>query len=261
MADADPTLQSQQFELEDAPGGDLPVLLEEDLGTSSTDGTLTASGVRMILGTRPLAYDLRALRKRAEIEDPEQKLYRLLYPWLVVHHIGLICELKARPVLALRYEADFGAELVTTMGLSPDLVTQTSKLATMSFSSTIEGNGSLRVGGEQSAVGRILPLGGGMKLGMDTSLTIQGNLDLCKRQVPLVHSAGLGSARAEWYFRADGEPLAGSQTMAQVLLAPKNADSLKFRVRGELVLGSRFPGVVASKYTPWVDVTCDLVRG
>lgn len=261
MAEVNPPLQSQQFELTDAPGGDLPVMVVEDLGESSTDGTLTTSGVRLILGTRPLAYDLRALRRQAGLDDPEQKLYRVLHPWLIVHHIGVICELNARPVRALRYEADFGSELVTTMGLSPDLVTQSSKLGTMSFSSTIDANGSVRVGGEQSAVGRVLPLGGGLKLGMDSSLTIEGNIDLCKRVVPRVHSAGLGAARAEWYFRADDEPLAGSQTMAQVLLAPKNAHAVSFRVRGELVLGSVFPGLVASKHTPWVDVTCNLVRG
>jgi len=260
MAEVDPTLQLQQFELTDAPGGDLPAVLVEDLGGSSTDGTLTTSGVRLILGTRPRAYDLRALRRRAGLEDPEQKLYRFVHPFLIVHHIGVICELKSRPVRALRYEADFGTELVTTIGLSPDLVIQTSKLGTMSFSSTIESDGTVRIGGEQSAVGRVLPLGGGLKLGMDSSLTIQGNFDLCKRQVPRVHSAGLGSARAEWYFRADDEPLAGSQTTAQVLLAPKRASSVNFRIRGELVLGSLVPGLVASKSTPWVDVTCSLVR-
>lgn len=261
MAESDPTLEARQFEVTDAPGGDLPILLEETMGPSSPDGTLSASGVRLILGTRPLAYDLRALRKRAGLEDPEQKLYRVLHPWLVVHQIGVICALKARPVLALRYEADFGSELITTMGLSPDLVTKTSQLGTMSLSSTIETNGSLRAGGEESAGGRLLPLGGGLKLAMGSTLTIQSSLDLCKRTVPLVHSAGLGSARAEWYFRADDEPLAGSQTMAQALLAPKNEQALKFRVRGEVVLGSVIPGLVASKYTPWVDVTCALVKG
>jgi hypothetical protein len=234
-------------------------MLDEDLG-STTAGTLDASGVRLILGTRPLAYDLRALRKQAGVEDTEYKLYRLFQPWLVVHHIGVISAVKSRPVLAIRYEADFGSAPVTTIGLSPDRVMKTSELGTMTFSSTVEGNGHLRVGGETSSAVRLLPLGGGLKLGLGSSLTLEGSLALCKRHVPLVHGAGLGSTRCEWYFRSDGEPLAGSQTMAQVLLAPKGTDSLELRVRGEIVLGSAIPGLVTSKSTPWVDVTCQLLR-
>lgn len=260
MDDPEHSLTVTEAPLELAAGGDVPAMLLEDLGPrSDTDARVEASGVRLSLGTHPLAYDVRALHRAAGIQvtDP---IYSLFDVWLVVHHVGVIAALRSRPVLALRYEADFGSEPITTRSLSPELEIKTTQLGTLAFSSVLEANGHLRAGGDPEPAVRVLPLGGGLKLNLGTTLKLEGTVDLCKSVIPVVHSAGLGSPRCEWYFRSAGEPIAGSQTMAQVLFAPRATPALKAKLRAEIVLGSRVPGLVTSHHTAWVDVECKLIR-
>lgn len=250
----------REMTLMPGPFGDLRHSpFEVDLGTEEVDSSaVDADGLRIRLGDRPMAKNLRVLYRAAHHEMPaDGSVFDAYDVWLITHTAGVIRRTGGAAVEALGYEADFAdATQIYTVDLLPQI--RFSTLADTGWETCVD----IGAGGEarepEDAIQLLAStqhLGGGAMLNPSVDVALIGRVNF-PLLTPTMQTVGKGASRCQWYFERDREPLLGEQTMLQTVLMPKFAVPSEFRVRAYVMIKSRWLKSPARFNTEWVNVEC-----
>ena len=262
MAEDDVSLQ--QIELRPNAFDDLTRLFVEDLGeadlTAQKQQTeIELRNLRLGLGIRPVAYDLKQLHKMGHARAPESSLYDGYDVWLIVHKVGVLDGGGLLKAKAVQYEVEFPEREVYCLNLFPKTELETRAAAKIDYGVTLSASGAAEASTSVLGGAPWLPLAGGVRFSAATSAEVTGRL-AWSLDTPIVQAVGEGSSKATWRFSRYQQHMLGDQTMLQTVLLPrKERDRLEFRIRGRLEVTSKIFPWGDARVTDWIAVTCPLL--
>lgn len=232
-----------------------------DFGEEEID----ARGIYARPADRPIGVRLRTLQDRLGATVPQQLASWLddnFEVWLVPHRVSVIRRTGSAEPVSIGIEVEYlnGERTCSVLSLLP------------SFDFVVHGgvNIGLTAAGRLSPEGEFIP--GDPQLKPDTPRLRMGQLELglstdlrvgfryrATVSTPLVSATGIGSARCEWRFDKDREPLFGRDIETWAVLAlPWGQRQLEYRMRFYLVTRMFFfPTRLQSAWTN--PITCQLV--
>ncbi len=255
-------LSAQEFDLAPSPFGNLFLSpYEVDFGTDEKeDRLISVKGLKIRLGDRPIAKNLRELYKLKRESLPDDIVVYDAYDiWLLFHSIGAIRREGSAEVKVLGYETKFENEdEVYTIEMLPH--SRFCKRFGASFKSVVDlgVEGNVQVPDELKEVLDAIDLiGGDVKLNLSTDLKLIGRLSFSVI-TPAIQAIGVGASRCEWCFQAEDKPLLGDQIMIQTVLVRPQTKTLKFKIRGYALVKTGWISFPAMYRTKWLDITCAL---
>jgi hypothetical protein len=262
MADDD-VLSLSEYELRPSPFADLTVPLG-NFGLSDQEGSvgeLTIGKLRVRLGNRPIAYDLRRVFMAGHGHPPDTSAYNGYDIWMVVHTMGVLSEDGRGTVEAMGYEVSFPDEKAAyTIDLLPrtEFVTKLEAGFQARVDLGAEGRAGVSTQGPADAGTESALLAGSISVAMSKSASLLGKLSFSLK-TPIVQAVGIGSSRSQWHFEKHDKDLFGDQVMVQTVLVPRRTKQLDFKIRGYAMIKPRFYSFAARHETGWVKVSCPLV--
>lgn len=261
MPDRHQQLPTVTLELHPNPFGDLSRSpYDLTYGEEERDDTISAKGLEVRLGTRPLARNIQHLYELGHDGLPQERaLYDTYDLWIITHTVGVIRRRGRAEVRLLGYEARFDDEdTLYTVELLPQSQFVTRAGASVGVHVDLGAEGHAQV---PDAVRNLLDsvefLGADARISLSSDFQILGRISLSAIS-PIVQAVGKGSSRCEWCITADEEPLFGDQTLLQVVLVPKAMDRLTFRARAYAAIKPRWLAPLDRRDTDWVEIECPL---
>jgi hypothetical protein len=243
-----------------------------DYGTErAAEPAIDVKGLKIRLGDRPIARDVRRLYERSHKElPPNLAIYDTFSVWIIPHALGAIYEPEAnsplglqRPtVLSLGYEVDFRHE---ESAYTIDLMPQSQFVKKIEVGTEVkidlgaEGNALLPTAQVNLMADRV-SLGGGahVQLAADAHLVGRVSFSLL---TPVVQATGVSSSHCHWVLRAHEQPLLGDQMLLQTMLVPQGIRELVYKVRGYAIIKPRWLSFGAIFRTTWVEIRCPFPDG
>lgn len=231
---------------------------EEDYGSEESEITYRNLSIRV--GDRPFCRNLRKLYKLSHRElPPDLAVFDKYDIWLVCHAIGALRKQNDAVVVGLGYEADFSASpQLLTVDLLPQTKFNTVLDGALSNSLELRAEGNAQIPqAAQSLLEQCEFLGLDAKLQLSGEAKCVGRITF-KVMTPLIQAVGKGSARCQWLFEQDAEPLLGDQVMLQTVLVPRNTSDISFKCRGYALIRPKWLPFGTPFQTGWIDVKCML---
>jgi len=255
-------LSVQELDLEPSPFGSLFLSpYEVDFGTEEKeDRLISVKGLKIRLGDRPLAKNLRQLYQLKHESLPEDIVVYDAYDiWLLFHSIGAMRREGNAEVQILGYEANFENEDdLYTIDLLPQ--SKFCKKFGAAFNTDVDlgVEGKAQVPEELKEILDTIDLAGGdVKLSLSTGLKLIGRLSFSVI-TPAIQAIGIGASQCEWCFHAEEKPLLGDQIMIQAVLVRPKTKVVKFKIRGYALIKTGWISFPAMYRTKWLDVECPL---
>lgn len=217
------------------------------------------SRIRIKIGERPIARDLRTLYQLTKRELPGNlEVFRSYRLWMVTHAVSIVDQATIRSVRQVGYQMRLPNEpCVTVVEMFPQT----------RFVKKVEGKwetrADLEIDGKASVPDTVtelldhfegLTLGG--KVTIATKVGLIGRLSFAVF-TPVVQAVGVGDRQSEWIFERSDEPLIGDQLMVQILLVPKHVDRVEFEARAHAVV-STFNLIPTRLNSEWIPLACSL---
>ena len=262
MADDD-VFSLSEYELAPSPFADLTIPLG-NFGPADQEGPageFTVGKLRVRLGDRPIAYDLRRVFMAGHGQPPDTSAYNGYDIWIIVHTMGVLSEDGRGTVEAMGYEVSVPDEKAAyTIDLLPrtEFVTKLEAGFQARVDLGAEGRAGVSKQGPADAGTESALLAGSISVAMSKSASLIGKLSFSLK-TPIVQAVGVGSSRCQWHFEKHDKDLLGDQVMVQTVLVPRRTRQLEFQIRGYAMIKPRFYSFAARHETGWVDVSCPLV--
>jgi hypothetical protein len=221
---------------------------------------MAINGLKVRLGDRPLARNLRRLYEKAHKKlPPNLSVYDSYDLFLIPHSVGLLRKSGTASVKAVGYEADFGdAEQVYTLEMLP----QTRFVTRLDVSLHAEADLAVEGHAEVPAPARALldvveSVGGDARLKLSAETKVLGRVSFSLLS-PVIQSVGVGKSRIEWKLEADNTPLLGDQMLLQTVAVPLGTESITMRSKAYVLLKPTRLSWPAMFETRSIEVTCPL---
>lgn len=222
---------------------------------------IQADKIRMYIGTRPFAFNLKKLYKKLGKEiPPEIQIFKSYDAYILNHSVGVIKEGGIKKINQIGYLVNFPDDIEI---LVLDTMPQTK------FISKIEGNfqfqADLNLNGELTVPDSLTKLiaenienvGIGGKLKASTVNSIVGRFSFAVVS-PEIQSVGKGSKNSEWVFNKGDKELYGDDIeMFQIILVDRFVKEISFKVRLYTTI-STFNFLPIRRESAWQDISCKL---
>jgi hypothetical protein len=249
----------REIELNQRSALDPDLLVAPSKRTFGTDPDIEVGRLRLRVGERPVARNLRALyelRKRGLPEDLE--VFISYDIWLLTHSVSVVKEGGFKKIRQIGYQMRFPDKpKVTVLEVLPqtDFVTR--------FGGFFKSEADIQINGHASVPESLTHLLDMVEyLSFDGQFTISKQLNVVGRVsfsviTPIIQAVGVGDNGSEWVFKKHDRPLLGDQLMMQIVLTPRRVRRLNFKARVYATVSS-FNLVPARFQSDWLDLQCML---
>jgi hypothetical protein len=219
-------------------------------------------GIMLLLGNRPLVYNLKDLCRRGGKQPPSSKQDH----YLIVHTISAQRTHGTARVEELQY---FAAAIqpagLQTVDLMPKTRFNEIIRTDLNLSGYLDlfGEVSLDVPSviNDGLINEFVDLGSGIKLQLSASARFIGRFIYTPR-VPIVQASGVGSGCCSWILRPDENrtPLLGDQRLIQSITVPRGTKKLTYKISGLVRADKGLFWKQQEKRTPEYNVIVNLIN-
>lgn len=229
---------------------------ERDLGG---EPHIETKNIRLRIGERPVAFDLRTLFEENNRQVPEHiQIFKSYTIWVINHNIGIIKEGGYKSINKLGYRVQFPDEpKVTVIDILPQ--SRFIKKLEMSFKNETD----IQINGQVSIPDPLVILMNILKdIQLDAKINIANHLNIVGRFSfsvisPITQAVGVGDRTSEWLFTKKDKPLIGNQNVAQIVLTPRYTRKLNFKSQIYATV-STFNLIPSKLESEWIDLECEL---
>lgn len=249
----------REIQLERQSALDPDLLVPPSERTFGAEPDIEAGRIRLRIGERPVARNLRVLYELGKREVPADLEVFLSYDiWLLTHTISVVQEGGFKQIRQLGYEMQFPDKpKVTVLEVLPQTRFVTKVGGCLKGEADIQLNGQVAV---PDSITHLLDyvedLSFGGKVTLSNQLNVVGRVSFAV-MTPVIQAVGVGDSRSEWVFIKDENPLLGDQHMTQMILTPLRLKKLKFKARLNATISS-FNLIPARLQSEWIDLECIL---
>lgn len=230
---------------------------ERDFGG---EPNIETKGIRIRIGERPFARDLRSLyESNGRKLPPDFEVFRSYDIWLLTQSVSLIKEGRFKEVREVGYQVRFPDKpKITILDVLPR--TEFVKISKASLKSEVDiqinGGASNVVDSTERLSDGSESFHSGVKLKTHTGINMAVRLSFSV-MTQKITAIGIGDHVSEWVFKKDDNLLVGDQLMVQTLLTPKRLKKLKFEARAYATI-SGFCSLPVKLCSDWIKLECDL---
>jgi hypothetical protein len=225
---------------------------------------LTAKGVRVHIGDRPFAVDVKRLCTLAKQRTPKVDIFAAFDLWIATYTVGVVSEGSrhlSRLGFQVRYNLPENPDLLILQALPDSRFLKTAG-GEIKCAADVGLSGEAKLPEElQNVLGLALPQIPGVGFGLGGSVEVEGSFFVrlgFSVLTPLITTIGVGSRAGEWLLTRDARGLVGTNVFQHLLLVPRNVTQLPVmaRVYGTIRGFFSLPVRVES---PEMPLTCGLL--
>lgn len=249
----------REIQLDSQSALDQDLLVPPSKRTFGAEPDVEAGRIRLRIGERPVARNLRVLYELSKREVPADLEVFISYDiWLLTHSISVVKEGGFKQIRQLGYQMKFpDRPRVTVLEVLPQTRFVTNVGGFFKGEADIQLNGQAAV---PDSITHLLDYVEDLSLG--GKVTLSNQINLVGRvsfavMTPVIQAVGAGDSSSEWVFIKDEQPLLGDQLMTQMILTPLRLNKLKFKARLYATISS-FNLIPARFQSDWIDLECIL---
>jgi len=249
----------REIELNRQSALDPDLLVPPSKRTLGTDPDIEAGPLRLRIGERPVARNLRALYELRGRQLPEDLEIFISYDiWLLTHCVSVVKEGGFKQIRQMGYQMRFPDKpKVTVIEVLPqtDFVKRVGGFLKSESDIQINGQASLP-DSLTHLLNKVENLSFGGKLTISKHLNVVGMVSFSV-MTPVIQAVGVGDNGSEWVFKKYEQPLLGDQLMIQIVLTPPHLRRLNFKARLYATV-TTFNLVPVRFESQWIDLECSL---